>query len=493
MKPNVILIMCDELRYDCLGCAGHPHVRTPNLDRLAENGIFFDHAYCASPMCSPARASWLTGLYPHAHGQLINYRIRPDLIGRKGAAMHPDCTTLGDAFKAAGYRCGIVGPWHLGRDTQPQHGFEEYWMTHGYQGEGNPDRLWDYFTDEGVENLYLKPRQSKTQVGTHRTANLRYVTAKDPRQQRTTWSVDRSIDFFEGDRETSQPGFLFLSIKDPHPLMVVPPDLVATYPPEEIDLPDTWGDPLDGKPEYQKHEKGRLSSDFDPDRFRITMAHYFALVTHIDSQLGRLFEYLKERGLLDNTIIAFISDHGEMLGDHGFITKRVLYEGSVRVPCILSWPAELRNPSRLRTPLAGVDLMPTLLELADVPRDDAINGRSIATDLLLGREPQPSPVFAEVPTWSALECTSDDERVLAAQLMVRDGAWKYIRNRFDADELYDLDNDSNEMQNRAADVDQENRIRMMRHQIREMLHKTGPGLYAWCLEDYDDSTRGKPG
>lgn len=475
-KPNVILIMCDQLRYDCLGCAGHPQVRTPHLDRLAENGIFFENAYCASPVSSPARASWLTGLYPHAHGQLINYRIRPDLIGREGASMRPECITLGDAFREGGYRCGIVGPWHLGNDQHPQHGFEEFWNTYGYQGSGNRDRLIDYFKKEGVKNLYQKNIPEITS-----DINLMsYGVCQDPRQQRTTWTIDRGIEFFEQARGDDQPQFLFLSIKDPHPIIIAPPEIVSTYPPEEIELPDTWGDPLEGKPANQQREHGRLPQDIDPDKFRRMVAHYFALITHIDDQVGRLTRYLAETEKLDNTLIAFISDHGEMLGQHGFTSKRVLYEGSVKVPCILSWPAALKTPCRVQTPLAGVDLMPTLLDLAEIPLESQVDGRSLAADLLQATEPEVQPIFSEISTWQALQCSSDNEEELAAQIMVRDGPWKYIWNRFDTDELYNLDPDPQEMQNLAPDPDQKNRINAIRDLIRQMIQKTGPGTYHWC-------------
>ena len=126
--------MCDQLRHDCLGYAGHPLVQTPNLDRLASQGVVFETAYCASPVCSPARASWLTGTYPHAHHQLTNYG--PTKLGRPEtmAVMRPDAVTLGDVFQREGYRCGIAGPWHLGNDHLPQHGFTDFWHVYRYLG-----------------------------------------------------------------------------------------------------------------------------------------------------------------------------------------------------------------------------------------------------------------------------------------------------------------------------------------------------------------------
>ncbi len=162
-RPNIILIMCDQMRWDAAGFAGSSVVQTPHLDRLAQSGICFENAYCASPVCSPARASWLTGLYPHAHLQLKNYG--PGLVGKWGSYLPPDRVTIGDVLKSAGYRCGMVGPWHLGNDHLPQHGFDDFWRTYRYLGKGYPDPLFDSFDRAGVPNLYLKDVEGMTQYG----------------------------------------------------------------------------------------------------------------------------------------------------------------------------------------------------------------------------------------------------------------------------------------------------------------------------------------
>jgi len=466
--------MCDQLRHDCGGFVGHPLVRTPNIDRLAEAGVVFENAYCASPVCSPARASWLTGLYPHAHGQLINYG--PGKTDRPGTMMRSDCMTIGDVLKREGYRCGIVGPWHLGNDHQPQHGFTDSWRAYRYQGKGHPDVLFDYFEREGVPNIYAGGATGVTNDGWH----MGYTTIDDPRQQRTTWTIDRGLEFLADQDE--RPFLLFLSIKDPHPLIAVPPELLSMYPEEQIELPPTWADPLEGKPAYQHREVGRLPQDTDERRFRRMMAHYYALVTHIDRQVGRFVDRLAEMGLAGNTIVCFFSDHGEMLGEHGFTTKRVLYEGSARVPLVLSWPKNLPSGLRVRTPLAGVDLMPTLLELAGVDLGLEIDGRNVADTIEGGTEPNSRPVFAEIATWGAVQGRTDDQTELAAHMMVRDGAWKYVWDRLDDDELYDLSTDPHEMSNLASRPEQTECIARMRAQARDMLKRTGPGVYEWCLQ-----------
>ena len=154
--------------------------------------------------------------------------------------------------------------------------------------------------------------------------------------------------------------------------------------------------------------------------------------------MGRLLNALDGT----NTVIAFMSDHGELLGDHGFTEKCLMYEGSVRVPCLLSWQNHLPSGFRVTTPMAGVDLMPTLLSFADQVPETPIDGRSVAKAILNGRQPEPQPIFAEIASLDAIYHNADAPEELAACVMVKDGHWKYIRNRFDIDELYDPKNRS---------------------------------------------------
>ena len=475
VRPNIILIMCDQMRWDAAGFAGSSIVQTPYLDRLAQSGVCFENAYCASPVCSPARASWLTGLYPHAHLQLKNYG--PGSIGKWGSYLPPDRVTIGDVLKSAGYRCGMVGPWHLGNDHLPQHGFDDFWCTYRYLGKDYPDPLLDSFDRAGVPNLYLKDAEGMTQYGN----TLEFGVITDPQQQRTTWTIDRSLEFIQQPHDA--PFFLFVSIKDPHPRILVPPDLVELYPEDQMPLPTSFRDPLDDKPLSQARAKFRIPPTVTDDQFRRVIAYYYALITHIDMQVNRLLRTLETQSITQNTIVAFISDHGEMLGDHGFTEKCLMYEASVRVPCLLSWRGTLPAEARVKTPLGGVDLMPTLLALAGEEPPSPIDGRSVAASILAGEEPTPQPVFAEIASNEAIYRGAQDLEQLAAHVMVYDGRWKYICNRFDIDELYDLETDAEEMRNLAAQPEHHERVDSMRRQIAEMVCHTGPGPYDWCLSD----------
>ncbi len=470
-RPNIIWVMCDQMRWDAAGFMGSPYVRTPNLDRIAEHGVVFENAYCASPVCSPARASWLTGLYPHAHTQLRNYGPRR---GRTyGSHLPTDTVTIGDHLKDAGYRCGLVGPWHLGDDHQPQHGFD-FWRPYRYLGPDHPDPLYEHFESEGIDNIYTNPEGS-TQHGN----TLEFVTTSDPRQQRTTWTVDRSLDFL--DEPHDGPFFLFVSVKDPHPLIAVPPECLEHYTIDDMPVPETLRDSFEGKPAYHQHGKFRIPAYVTDRQIQEMTAYYFALITHIDTQVGRLIEALDRLDQLDNTILIFMSDHGELLGDHGYTEKCFLYEASIRVPMLVSWPARLSG-IRISTPFGGVDLMPTLVEWAGRPVPGGIDGRSVAQDLLETREPSTEPLFAEIATQDVIYRGEEDRDLFAGHVMMLDDNWKYVWNRFDTDELYDLSSDPSELKNLAPLADHASLVAEMRDRIGEMVSRTGPGPYAWCTE-----------
>ena len=472
-RPNILWVMCDQLRWDALGCTGG-YVHTPHLDALARRGTLLRNAYCASPVCSPARASWLTGLYPHATGQWVNYG--PERGGDPGCRLRADAVTIGDVLAGAGYRCANAGVWHLGGDEHPQHGFTHGWHTHRYHRDDATDPLVRYFADQGVANLYRSGAPGVIRYGRN---SLPFGTIEDPRQQRTTWTVNRAIEVL--DRLAGDPFFLLCGIKDPHPEMLVAPELLERYPESEIPLPASRHDELAGKPAYQHRAKFRIPpGSLDDDRYRRMLAHYYALVTHVDAEVGRLLDHLRRLGVGDDTLVVFGSDHGEMLGEHGFVEKCLMYEASVRVPCIVSWPAGLPAGKELHCPVGGVDLMPTLLELAAAPRPGLLDGRSLAAALRRGEEPAPAPVLAEIASQDAIYGGSRAADQLAAHVMLRAGDYKYVRNRHDLDELYDLADDPGEQCNLAALPEHAARVAGLRRQIAELVRVTGPGPYAWC-------------
>ncbi|MCY4484968.1 MAG: sulfatase-like hydrolase/transferase [Spirochaetaceae bacterium] len=479
--PDIVWVMCDQLRWDAVGYAGNGVVRTPNIDRLAARGAWFESAYCASPLCSPARASWLTGTYPHTHGLYNNYA--PSREGIEGCTLSDDAVTIGGLLKEHGYACGNVGVWHLSDDAVPAHGFDDHWCCFSYIYENLPGPFFGHLKDLGVANPYALDAPGTFRYG--REMPLGNLT--DPRAQRTTWTVDQALGVLA--RSRTDPLFLLVGIKDPHPPIIPPSELLAHYSPERLPLPGNFHDPLDGKPPSQTRRRGRVPpGSVTTEELRTVMRYYYALVTHIDRQIGRLVEALERAGRMDRTIFVVNSDHGEMLGNHGFVEKALMYEESVRVPCLISWPEAIPAGQRVAAPLAGVDLAPTLLELAGAPVPDAVEGRSLAQAITTGTAPQPAPVFAEVASAEAIYRGNHISTQYAAHVMVRDGGWKYVWNRFEIDELYDLAADPSEMDNLAASSLCADRLAEMRRLIVAMLNRNGPGLYDWCARSL---TRGR--
>jgi|GEM_PF-889339 len=444
---NVVFIMFDQMRFDCAGFMGNPHVHTPTMDRIAREGVCMHNAYCSSPQCSPARASWLSGLYPHAHRQLTNYGRGK--MGIDGHYLPTDIRLFTDVLGEHGYQGGLVGPWHLGHDEQPQHGMHAIWKTYKYCFEPNTDAYQTYLEQVGWEGTPYVGRNGSAFgfVSTKSSGGcFADVAAIPTKHQRTTWTVREGIRFIESQKE--DPFFLFLSIKDPHPPIIPPAECYEMYDPAELPLPAQWNDSRAGKPKSLNGSLNDIRGCFSNDVFREVMAHYYALITHIDNQLAKLFDALQSTGHDGDTLVAIISDHGEMLGQHGLFAKRTFYEGSVRVPCLFWQPDTIAQDTRIMQPFGGVDFAPTLLDLVGINDDHPTHGTSFADAIRTGDEPHfENTVLSEIGDVDKHNEETGMDR-LASSIMIRRGDWKYILHRFDeCDELYNLTDDPEETVN----------------------------------------------
>lgn len=476
-QPNLVLVMVDQMRWDCAGFAARDldgfaaAARTPRLDALAAEGVNFENAYCASPVCSPARASWLTGLLPHAHHQLVNYG--PQHRDRFGHRMNPALTTLGDVLKQAGYACGIVGPWHLGDDETPQHGFTDMWDTVKYL-DGDLDAYRNYLAQFNLIDAYKADNAYRAMA----TSGVSFGPTRVPTEhQRTTWTIDRTIDFARRQVEANQPFFAFASVKDPHPPIAPPEGFIAHYDATRMPLPRTFHDDLAGRPGQYRTNRRFCAQAKGEDHCRGMVAHYLALIEHVDAQVGRLIDTLDKISAGDDTLICFISDHGEMMGDHGMMAKGVMLEASVRVPWVMRWPRGLRGGQRVATPVSGLDLAPTLAAFAGAAMPDPVDGRSLAPALRDGSEPGAQPVIAEIATLERLNDHTLDDAALAHTAMIRDGDLKAIFHRDGDAELYDLAADPYEMTNLAPQ--RGDTLAAMRRTLADRLTATGPDVYSW--------------
>jgi arylsulfatase A-like enzyme len=425
LRPNVVFILMDDLRWDDLGCAGHPFVKTPNIDRIAREGALFKSAFATTPLCSPSRASFLTGRYPHSHGITDN-------VDR--SALSHQLVTWPLLLHRAGYETGYVGKWHMGIDDTRRPGFD-YWVCVKGQGTYNDPEL----NEDG--------RVSKVKG---------YVT---------DIFNDRAVAFLN--RPHTKPFLLYIAHKAVHPDLIqyadgrlsdpsagnfVPAerhkDLYADQP---VPRRPNVADQLEGKPALRRPMEGvpplgpatGTSDETIRNRLRVLLA--------VDEGVGRILAALEQAGKLDETLVVFTSDHGYFYGEHGLsVERRLAYEESIRIPLLMRYPRLLRAGVAIEPMVLSIDLAPTMLELGggDVP--SGLHGRSLVP-LLAGREWRPrSSVLIEY--FSATDIVFPRMRQMAYQA-VRGDRWKYIHytELSGMDELYDLESDPYEMHNMIAE------------------------------------------
>jgi len=329
-RPNVIFILTDDHRADHLGCTGHPFLKTPNLDRLAAQGVLFENAFVTTSLCSPSRASFLTGQYAHTHG--VKNNLTP---------WREENITFLERLKGVGYDTAFIGKWHMPGHLPELRGVDEF-VT--FTARGGQGRYWDC-------PLIVNGRQVRP--------NKRYITEE---------LTDRAIDFAGKPRQN--PFCLYLSLKAAHHDWRPPRELAGLYAAEKLPLAteaDTWVTMTNG---------GMWAGTAGPLQYHYR--NYCRVLTSVDQQVGRLLNFLDKQGLADNTIVIYTGDNGYFWGEHRLIDKRWAYEESIRVPFIVRAPGLIGEPGRRAGQMVlNIDLAPTLLEVAGLKADPAMAGRSI--------------------------------------------------------------------------------------------------------------------
>ncbi|MBQ9429616.1 MAG: sulfatase-like hydrolase/transferase [Clostridia bacterium] len=447
-RPNILWLCTDQQRFDTLGCCGNRFVQTPNLDRLAENGVLFSRAYCQNPVCTPSRASFLTGRYPRT------CRTR-----QNGQDIPADEIPVTRILHENGYLGGLPGKLHLSachcsvcqtRERRIDDGYDSFAWSHGH-GPAHEWQMHDYA-------LWLK-QQGVTYAHPPRP-DCRYVRTGMPAEyHQTKWCADRAIEFMEAAKKAGKPWFFSLNWFDPHHAFDPPAEYLERYLPflSEIPLPEYRPGELENKSPLQRRDHlgayGKAGSfafdDMTEYDHRLIRAAYYAMIDLIDVQTGRLIDYLRNTDQLDDTIILFHSDHGESLGDHGLYLKGgYFYEASVHVPLILSWKNGFISGVRSDAPVELVDLAPTLLEACGIEKAPGMQGRSLY-GILTGAAP--ADVFRDT-VYSEYYKTDAAGGVTAFCTMISDGRLKLTKIHALAPdlpcdcpgELYDLASDPGE-------------------------------------------------
>ena len=355
-RPNVLLIMTDQHRKDAIGAYGNPVIRTPNLDHLAATGVRFDNCWVQHAACMPSRACIFTGRYPMAHGVRSN-----------GIPLSEHETTLAHVFARNGYRTGGAGKFHflphypyrsplpmMETHPEPYYGFQEFHL--GEDGRSGAHWVW---LQRHHPEYHLVP-DHKIPVALHNSA----------------WSASHTVDFIRRCAEKDEPFFAFCSFVDPHHSYNPPAPYKDMY--RKEDMPKPLAKEGEGEDKPPKIRAAMKRREGVRDDVAYNRTQYYGEVTFIDDSIGRILKTLDELNIRENTLIVFIADHGDMLGDHGLYFKGVAYRQSASVPLIINWPDHAQAGKVVEEIVQEIDVLPTVLDLAGLETPPGVQGRSQA-------------------------------------------------------------------------------------------------------------------
>ena len=459
-QPNILLLCADMIGAKHFGCYGNPALITPNVDRLASGGVRFDQAYCAAPPCIPARVCMMTGQYAHTNGKMAHMKMRLDR----------EPTVIPEILSRNGYRTGLVGKTHWWPPADKL-GCQDAYITidnHLSPELGERDAYLGFLKDRGLFEYHADSwEQDKDRL---------QPDALPPECLKVNWTGDTACRLLESyakrRSQTGQPFLLFCSFVEPHGSGSVQSELLQRF--RDVPLPPIVGreGEHEAKPETQRLAVERWNrglSEADRDR---TRRGVYASLSLVDANIGKILERLTAFGLRDNTYVIFLTDHGDLLFDHGCIEKTFLYDGAVRIPFIVAGPGIPRGESRSHL-VSQIDLLPTVLELCGLAEDPRwnIEGRSVRPVIRNPSVCWRSALFCEVEQTVHLNSGAEDEHLVSSSQakMLRTGPWKYIYTLVGGhiveEELYHLEHDPDELFNLAATAEHEHRLADFRAEI----------------------------
>ena len=455
-KPNILFLMTDQMQGRVLDPA-HPCI-TPNFDRLAYEGVRFQRAYTPNAVCSPARASLMTGLLPHNHGVLeVTHCVDDDQC-----CLRLDKPHWAQRLVDVGYRTGYFGKWHVERSNNlTRFG----WQVDG----GSSGKLFREHQEKVSANAapieYSLSRDNDASEG-YQSSIFYGVTSQPPEHRGMGITSSLAGEFLEGVLpDDSEPWCCFVSVTEPHDPFICGEEVFSQYDIDAIELQPNVHDEMHDRPGIYR-KAGRVWQNLtDRDR-REAATCYYASITEIDEQLGRLIDKVRVAGQLDNTIIVLTSDHGELLGSHGLYCKNFSgFEEVYNIPLVMAGPAIAGG--HVTNYRAGLhDLCPTLLELAGAESIEVPDSSSFAQTLRVPSQP--------VEGFSNGYAEYHGTRYRVTQRIIWDDPWKLVWNGFDFDELYNIEDDPHEMNNRIDDPQCADHLRRLMH-------------YAWTVvRDTDD-------
>ncbi len=374
-QPNILWICTDQQRWDSLGCYGNPFVHTPNIDSLAQQGTLFEHCYSQSPVCTPSRVSFLTGRYP-----------RTARARQNGQSIPPDEVLVTKILADARVTAGLSGKLHISAchpkvapaaERRINDGYAEFHWSHHVGADWPTNEYFHWLSEQGVR-YERRPFQKS-----------RYVEVSLPAAyHQTTWCAQKAINLIEAAADSQHPWLYSVNFYDPHHPFDPPEEYLARYLDRIDDLPLPRYTPgeLANKPVFQQLDhRGAYNTpgnypfvEMSDEDHRLLRAAYWTMIDLIDVQVGRMLNALEQTGQREKTLVVFMSDHGEILGDHGIYLKGpYCYDPAIRVPLIVAWPRVIPGGRRSQALVELVDLAPTLLEASGLPMYPGMQGRSL--------------------------------------------------------------------------------------------------------------------
>ena len=484
-RPNIVFIMSDQQRQDTLECYGAPWMNVPNLNALASQSFVFDNAYVAQPVCTPARATIMTGLYPHAAGPIVNQIHLPE-----------DTPVIAEMMSDEYYK-GYMGKWHLGNDLVPQHGFDVWVSVEDAHRSNRAEQryLVSDYNRYLVEHGY-KPDGHQGGVDVF-SSDAHYDMPEE--HQMASFLGDRAAEFI--DANSDRPFILYVSTFEPHspyhgPFMDMYDPATLPVGPAFLQKPESASlvnrvradyfmqFMLDGVDQTQDDYMMRYAAAREDVTteigWRTLRAHYMANISLVDGMVGKITSALERSGVADRTVVVFTSEHGDMMGDHGMLEKRSFFEEASRVPLLMRVPWLSEGSTRIRGSVGHIDMVPTLMDLAGEGVPEGLQGKSLRPVMSGEADLGENDVFIQ---WNGASDELPDRFLGSAEInrmlalpgrsVVTPDRWKLNLCAGDQCELYDLNSDPYEMNNLFDDPAQRDRVRDMAARVRIWQHQTG--------------------
>ena len=448
-KPNILVVMTDHQRADTV-LPEHPAV-TPNLDKMVAEGVTFAQTFCPTPHCCPARATFMTGLYPSRHGVWNN--ICNDMALSRG--LNPGVRCWSEDLAAAGYQMHYTGKWHVSVEKSPaDYGWKEYSVSavagthHGFR--------WDQYAKRAAEGMPESTERGPGEIVRPGWGNYTlYKDIEEGGKGHDAKVVAEAIDFIPSAAKDGSPWCAFVGLIGPHDPYNVAKKYVDMYDLADVPLPASYADEMADKPRvYKRMRDTRFAGQLSDEEVRDGIRHFWAYCTYLDDLFGQVLKTLEETGQADNTLVLYCSDHGDYCGDHGLFCKGIpSFRGAYHVPAVMCWPKGIKDPGRRVDEFVSLaDFGPTFLEVAGIESNREFSGASLAPFM---RGETPGDWRDGIHT----QCNGVELYYTQRSVMTRD--WKYVFNGFDLDELYHVKDDPDEMVNLADNPEYESVKREM--------------------------------